>query len=221
MRAFEFIIENTIDEMAGSIANGITLDLVDKGYKYVNSGVDKHVFLEPGTGYAFIVFGYRPGHNEGFSPDQKMFADWVRYCEQHSNNPHLPKFSGMESFRYQGKTYIQCRMERLQEYPTNMGRILHFIEDYAHAETAGVEHLSYEDVITDMIDDSDIPDTFEQVIQKLGGPESAAGLIETVQNVIVFGKQHGFSIDLHSGNYMQRPDGTIVVNDPYVYWLRS
>lgn len=215
MRACEFIIENTIDEMSGSVHGGIRKELKDKGYKYLGGGIDKHVFLEPGTGYAYIVFGTRQGYNE-FTPDQKMFADWVRYCEQHSDNPHLPKFSGLESFVYRGQTYVQCRMERLQEASNKIGQILHFIVDYSDAPGT-----NYMDVILDMLDDTEIPDTFDQVIEKLGGAESTAGLIDTVREVVQFGMKHGFSIDLHRGNYMQRADGTIVVNDPYVMWIRS
>jgi hypothetical protein len=216
MRAFEFIIENTIDEMAGSIHGGIRKELMDKGYKYLGGGIDKHVFLEPGTGYAYIVFGTRKGYDSEFTPDQKMFADWVRYCEQHSNNPHLPKFSGLESFRYRGQTYVQSRMEPLKEASDKIGQILHFIVDYADDIST-----NYEDVIVDMLDDAQILNTFDKVIEDLGGPESAAGLINTVREVVAFGKQHGFTIDLHRGNYMQRPDGTVIVNDPYVMWIKS
>ena len=43
-------------------------------------------------------------------------------------------------------------------------------------------------------------------------------LLQTVQQVKTFAMQHGYGIDLHRGNYMQRPDGTIVVNDPFVFW---
>lgn len=207
-----------LEEMAGQVHGGIRKVLKDKGYKYLGGGIDKHVFLEPGTGYAFIVFGYRPEHKKGFSPDQQMFADWVRYCKKNSNNPHLPRFSGMESFNFQGQTYIQCRMEHLKEAPKRIGPVLHYIADYA--DTLGGQ-LNYEDVITDMLDAEGIDYSVEQVVEYLGGPESAAMLIDTVNTVMQFGMNHEFNIDLHAGNYMQRPDGTIVVNDPFVVWLNG
>jgi hypothetical protein len=213
MRAHDF--QDTVDEMAGSIHGGIRKELMSKGYKYLGGGIDKHVFSEPGTGNAFIVFGTRRGYKE-FTPDQKMFADWVRYCEKHSNNPHLPKFSGLESFQFRGQTYIQCRMERLQEASDKIGQVLHFIADYASDLGGG---LSYEDVIIDMLDSENIDYSFNQIVENLGGPESAAMLIDTVKTVIEFGMNHGFSIDLHRGNYMQRADGTVVINDPFVVWL--
>jgi len=208
---FEEDIE--VDEMAGSVHGGIRKELMSKGYKYLGGGIDKHVFLEPGTGNAFIVFGYRKGYKE-FSPDQKMFADWVRYCEQHSDNPHLPKFSGLESFQFRGQTYIQSRMERLHEASDQIGKILHFIVDYA-----GDTGQNYEDAIDDMLDSEEISDTVSGAIEKLGGADATAGLIDTVREVVQFGMNHGFSIDLHRGNYMQRANGTVVVNDPFVVWL--
>ena len=208
--------EAELEEMAGKVHGDISKALKEKGYKYLDGGIDKHVFLEPSTGYAFIVFGYRPEHKKGFSPDQRMFADWVRYCKKNSNNPHLPRFSGMESFNFQGKTYIQCRMEHLKEAPKRIGPVLHFIADYA--DTLG-GRINYEDVITDMLDAEGIDYSVEQVVEYLGGPESAAMLIDTVNTVMQFGMNHGFNIDLHAGNYMQRADGTIVVNDPFVVWL--
>ena len=60
-----------------------------------------------------------------------------------------------------------------------------------------------------------------KIIKFLGGPERAKNLLETVRTVVKFGKKHGYNIDLHSGNYMQRSDGTTVVNDPFVLWLRA
>jgi hypothetical protein len=215
MRAHDFY-KDDVDEMAGEVHGGIRKVLQDKGYKYLGSGIDKQAWLEPGTGQVLIIFGYRKGHKKGFSPDQQMFADWVRYCKKNSNNPHLPRFSGMESFQFNGQTYIQCRMEHLKEAPKRIGPVLHYIADYA--DTLG-GRVNYEDVITDMLDAEGIDYSVEQVIEYLGGPESAAMLIDTVNTVIQFGMNHDFNVDLHAGNYMQRPDGTIVVNDPFVVWL--
>ena len=62
-------------------------------------------------------------------------------------------------------------------------------------------------------------DTVEQIVDFLGGPDRATNLLNTVYQVKEFSRQHDYSLDLHSGNYMQRPNGTIVVNDPFVLWL--
>ena len=50
---------------------------------------------------------------------------------------------------------------------------------------------------------------------------SKKNLLKTVKTVQQFARKHNYSIDLHRGNYMQRPDGTIVVNDPFVIWERN
>ena len=59
----------------------------------------------------------------------------------------------------------------------------------------------------------------EAIVRYLGGRQSAERLLKTVHTVDKFGRKHGYSLDLHSGNYMQRADGTIVVNDPFVHWM--
>jgi hypothetical protein len=40
--------------------------------------------------------------------------------------------------------------------------------------------------------------------------------MKTVQIAKKMAKQQGYNLDLHGGNYMQRADGTVVVNDPFV-----
>jgi hypothetical protein len=59
----------------------------------------------------------------------------------------------------------------------------------------------------------------EAIINYLGGKKSAEKLMKTVYTVTRFGERLGFNMDLHGGNYMKRPDGTFVVNDPFIHWL--
>jgi hypothetical protein len=118
MRAHDFTLE-----MAGEIHAGVRKALMDKGYEYLGSGIDKQAYLEPGTGQVLIVFGYRKGTKD-FSPDQRMFIDWIDYCNRNKNNPHLPKFSGFESFQFAGQNYIQARMETLKEVPDEVGNLV-------------------------------------------------------------------------------------------------
>lgn len=218
MRADEFTAE-----MAGSVQAGVRKVLQNKGYKYLGSGIDKQAWLEPDTGQVLIIFGYRKGV-EGFSPDQHMFVDWINYCNKHKNNPHLPKFSGFESFQFQGKTYIQARMESLQELPAKVGYLVMHIEEAIGRISRG----NYDNalaMITSWAALSSRNDrTFElydieKSIELLGGPEKARGLLKTVHDVRKLGFKKKLSIDLHRGNYMLRPDGTIVVNDPFVVWV--
>ena len=216
MKAIEFT-----NEMAGSIHRGISNVLADKGYTYLGGGIDKHAYLEPKTGQALIIFGYRNKYKE-FSPDQRMFIDWINYCNKHENNPHLPKFSGFESFEFRGKNYIQARMEYLVELPESIGKLVYLLEEARKYAGKNNFEKGFEKIADwaeqESFDNDDEPEWFdaERVIEYLGGLEQAKGLLLTVHDVVKFGLTHGFRIDLHTGNYMQRIDGTIVVNDPFV-----
>ena len=217
--------QTELDEMAGSINVGISQYLAKRGYQYLGGGIDKQAYLESSTGQVLIVFGYRKEYSE-FSPDQRMFINWINYCNKNKDNPHLPRFSGFETFQFQGKNYIQARMEALRELPDEVGYLVGNIEEavqklrknnydaafntlinYAqHSSYEGEEPYYYE---------------IENTIELLGGPEAAKNLLTTVKTVQQFSKKHNYTIDLHRGNYMQRPDGTIVVNDPFVIWERN
>ena len=217
--------QTELDEMAGKINVGISQYLAKKGYKYLGGGIDKQAYLEPG-GQVLIVFGYRQGTIFDFSPDQRMFVNWITYCNQHQDNPHLPKFSGFESFEFQGRRYIQARMEALRELPGEVGNLVGNIEEAVRKlrknnyDTAFntlidyAQHSSYED-------EDPYYYEIENTMELLGGAEAAKNLLKTVKTVQQFARKHNYSIDLHRGNYMQRPDGTIVVNDPFVIWERN
>lgn len=215
--------EQDVDEMAGSIHVGISQYLANKGYQYLGGGIDKQAYLEPGTGQVLIVFGYRKGQKD-FSPDQRMFVDWINYCNKHRNNPHLPRFSGFESFQFHGQNYIQARMEALQELPESIAYIVGHIEDLVNQ----VKAKNYNDAFHKLAMwsghaswEGDNPEQYDikSVIRYLGGKNKAIGLLQTVNTVAKFANKHGFSVDLHRGNYMARENGTIVVNDPFVVWL--
>jgi hypothetical protein len=221
MRAYEL----SVTEMAGKVHQDIRKYLISRGYQYVGSGIDKHVFREPSTGSIYIVFGSRSGYGKKFTPDQLMFRDWIQYCRSNQSNPHLPKFSGLESFEFRGKRYLQARMEPLKEINTKERHLLGYLEDVVRPDVnppanmlQAIKRLTTRGFY-DEDEDEIIMYQIRQIIQYLGGPKNALNLMKTVQDVMKFGNQHGFRIDLHQGNYMQRPDGTIVVNDPYVIYL--
>ncbi len=217
-------LESIVNEMAGEIHGGIRKALMNKGYKYLGGGIDKQAYLEP-NGQVYIVFGYRKGVDD-VSPDQRMFINWINYCNKNKDNPHLPRFSGFETFQFQGENYIQARMEALRELPDEVGYLVGNIEEAVQKlrknnyDTAFntlinyAQHSSYEG-------DEPYYYEIENTIELLGGPEAAKNLLKTVKTVQQFARKHNYSIDLHRGNYMQRPDGTIVVNDPFVIWERN
>ena len=214
-----------LEEMAGSINVGISQYLAKRGYQYLGGGIDKQAYLESSTGQVLIVFGYRKEYSE-FSPDQRMFINWINYCNKNKDNPHLPRFSGFETFQFQGKNYIQARMEALRELPDEVGYLVGNIEEVTMQMGRGNFDRAMK-ILTGYAQDSsyegDQPLWYEvkDSINFLGGPESAKNLLTTVKTVQQFAKKHNYSIDLHRGNYMARPDGTIVVNDPFVIWERN
>lgn len=214
--------DSELDEMAGEIHGGVRKALMSKGYKYLGSGIDKQAYLEPGTGQVLIVFGYRKGVDD-FSPDQRMFIDWINYCNANKNNPHLPRFSGFESFEFGGKKYIQARMEALRELPDNVGMLVAYIDEVVHNPKQNfqkqIKNISSYATFSSAEEGNSTSYELEDTIEYLGGEQAAMNLLKTVYGVKQFGRQHGFSIDLHRGNYMARADGTIVVNDPFVLWL--
>ena len=218
----ERLSEDDLDEMAGSIHGGIRKELNSKGYKYLGGGIDKQAFLEPGTGQVLVVFGYSKWAKGGsdFSVDQLMFVDWAKYCKKNQANPHLPRFSDWASFDYQGKRYLQIRMEHLQELSNYLKAIIVDLEEVAKYSKSNPK-TAYKKIANfanhNLLDAGEIGDLdHKAVVKHLGGEQAAYNLLKTVYDVKQFGKQHGFEIDLHGGNYMQRADGTIIVNDPYV-----
>ena len=214
-----------LEEMAGSINVGISQYLAKRGYQYLGGGIDKQAYLESSTGQVLIVFGYRKEYSE-FSPDQRMFINWINYCNKNKDNPHLPRFSGFETFQFQGKNYIQARMEALQELPDEVGYLVGNIEEVTMQMGRGNFDRAMK-ILTGYAQDSsyegDQPLWYEvkDSINFLGGPERAKNLLKTVKTVQQFARKHNYTIDLHRGNYMARPDGTIVVNDPFVIWERN
>jgi hypothetical protein len=213
-----------LDEMAGKVHGGVRKELAKQGYKYLGSGIDKQAYLEPGTGQILVIFGYGRWSKGKFSPDQLTFVNWAKYCQQNSNNPHLPRFSGWESFDFNGQRYLQIRMEPLRELPQNLKDIVSWLEDYIDERgkidskkvakrigAQGVEEFDY--------DEGDFYQKkvkAKKIIEYLGGAQAAAGLMKTVQIAKRMANKEGVNLDLHGGNYMQRGDGTIVVNDPFV-----
>jgi hypothetical protein len=226
-------INEFITEMSGTIDTSIREILEKKGYKYLDGGIDKDAYLEPKTGQVLVIFGYHKDARSGFSDDQMMFVDWAKYCQKNSNNPHLPKFSGWESFKHKGRTYLQIRMEPLKEVSFELRKILAYLDNYIEAKgkikrKQVAKQLGQHPSVRiglniDKTDPDDILDPIKakEIINYLGGKESAMSLMRTVQIAKHMAEKNGYRLDLHGSNYMQRPNGTIVVNDPFVLTFHS
>ena len=186
--------------------------LEDKGYELLGQGVDQTAFLEPGTGLVLKIFGTQDearapsrGGKPTFSKDHMMFFRWATYCNNHKSNTYLPKFSGFESFYWNGQVYLQIRQEYMVDLERDTARLCAEMAYYATTEYSFddmYQNLSYEVAWTNLIE--------------LLGPKGLRVLYKTINKLDDIANQMGFELDLHEENFMARADGTPVIVDPWI-----
>jgi hypothetical protein len=179
-----------------------------KGYKKLGAGVDQTAYLEPGTGYVLKVFGTQGG--ESFSADHKMFFTWAKYCMKNSNNPFLPRFVDYESFVLDGDRYLQIRQEALKPLGV-VGQVLELLA--TAIEEDGIRTLPEAEEFIEDFNERYIP-ALKKLKQQLG-PGGLESMFNTILRLYKMGSKNGWFFDLHSGNFMQRPNGTPVIVDPW------
>lgn len=226
MRLFEF----------SSTTSAVIDILVKKGYKKLGVGVDQTAFLEPKTGLVLKIFGMQPGTGtRKFSNDQKMFIFWADYCKSNVSNPFLPKFTGWETFDFNGEKYLQIRMERLGKVPSGMSTAL---EELATDNEVGL-WLSHSPADADKLrakykseraanigNDSYYNQWYKKQMDDPGRVahselaillgEDYKLLLKTLEDIFKIAKTKQWGYDLHAGNFMVRRDGTPVIVDPWV-----
>lgn len=204
MKIQDIIVEDqqVLDEFS-TMDSGIRKALEAKGYQRLGKGVDQEAYLEPGGKTVLKIFGTQGNQNK-LSADQKMFAKWADFCQRNSDNPFLPKFSGWETFEFKGKLYLQIRTEFLKPsgelgYAISvLGRVL---------DSGRSDYYSLE---------KDFPSEYKRV-SKAVGEQNVPLLLNTLLELIhKTQKKKTYNWDLHAGNIMRRPNGTPVLNDPYV-----
>ena len=187
--------------------------LEDKGYELLGQGVDQTAFLEPGTGLVLKIFGTQDearapsrGGKPTFSKDHMMFFRWATYCNNHKSNPYLPKFSGFESFYWNGQVYLQIRQEHMVDLERDTARLCAEMAYYATTEYSFddmTQNLSYEVAWINLI--------------KLLGPKGLRVLYKTINKLDDIANQMGFELDLHEDNFMSRGSGNFpVIVDPWI-----
>jgi hypothetical protein len=211
MRAQEFIDEQNLEEFS-TTDKGIRSALEDKGYQYLGKGVDQTAYLEPSTGLVLKIFGTQG--KKDFSPDQKMFFTWYEYCEQNKTNPLLPRFYGHDSFMWDNNRYLMIRTEPLKKTQgpirfalDDLGRL---IRSWLHQYKA----LTVKGFMNSM--QRNYPREYAVLEKKLGA-ERMPLMVSTLDELFNLGKSRGYHWDMHGGNFMQRSDGTPVINDPWVW----
>jgi hypothetical protein len=206
MKIQDVIVEDhqVLDEFS-TMHRGIRKELEKKGYRALGAGVDQEAYLEPNGQTVLKIFGTQ-GNKKKLSADQKMFAEWADFCQRNSDNPFLPKFSGWETFNYNGKLYLQIRTEFLKPSRelgwdiSQLGRALdNGVADYYTLQTNLVTDRAYKRVA------------------KAVGEQNVPLLLNTLLELIHKTKQkRKYNWDLHGGNIMMRSNGQPVLNDPYV-----
>ena len=194
--------QQVLDEFS-TMHGGIRKALEKKGYKFLGAGVDQSAYLEPGGKTVLKIFGTQGNQNK-LSADQEMFAQWADFCQKNSDNPFLPKFSGWETFEFNGKLYLQIRTEFLKP----SGELGYAISVLGRVLDNGVSnYYSLE---------KDFPSEYKRV-SKAVGEQNVPLLLNTLLELIhKTQKKKSYNWDLHAGNIMRRPNGQPVLNDPYV-----
>lgn len=206
MKVQDIITEDqqVLDEFS-TMARGIRKALEKKGYEALGAGVDQEAYLEPNGQTVLKIFGTQ-GNTKKLSADQKMFAKWADFCQQNSDNPFLPKFSGWETFNYKGELYLQIRTEFLKP-SGELGRAIAQLGSALDNDVADYYTLkTYRGT-----------DREYKRVAKAVGEQNIPLLLNTLLELIHKTQQKkNYNWDLHSGNIMLRPNGQPVLNDPYV-----
>jgi len=208
----ESITEAVLNEFS-KVDPQISEILHKKGYKKLGGGVDQLAFLEPGTGKVLKIFGTKgEGGYKGFSSDQYMFKQFVDYCEKNSSNPWLPKFDDWTAFIFpkgSKNKYLQIRMERL----TSIDRPT---QDALEQFTMFIEKGRSLDELLAFVGKSETMFNGINYLVMTYGEDGLRQLWDTMTQLYSMGKGSGYMFDLHGKNFMRRPDGQIVIIDPWV-----
>lgn len=151
------------------------------GFEYINKGKYGAVFDKPGADYVVKII-----------KDDSCYLDFVRYCKDNQNNPHLPKIKG-NIIKLGHRGYL-VRLEKLTP-----------LSPAEFKETGIFEFLrKYEDKFWMSPDERKLASDFEEQNKKM-----ANTLIELKERTPM-----DCHFDLHEDNVMKRGN-TYVIIDPY------
>lgn len=212
MKPSDILRESILDEYSDT-DQGIIDYLEAKGYELLGQGVDQTAFLEPGTGLVLKIFGTQDtarapsGENTKpkFSEDHMMFFRWAKYCNNHKSNPFLPKFSGFESFYWNGQVYLQIRQEHMVDLERDTARLCAEMAYYVTTE------YSFDDMAQNLSHEV----AWINLVNTLG-PKGLKVLYKTIVKLDSIANQMGYELDLHEDNFMARADKMPVIVDPWV-----
>jgi len=234
-------IQEIITE-ASAHSRSIKADLIGRGYQYLGQGSDSMAFLEPGTGMVLKILGTNLFKSDDVAGEltrpQKVFKLFADYCQQHPDNEFLPQMSGWNQFMYQGRPYLQIRMERLFPFKGRQGvvRGVYVMANwiYHNAQNKNV----YQQFLKRFVDKEPRKDSEshfqnprasreEQLwvataITYLGGEEKLQQFFQTVLDLVEIARKNSYRlynghvyIDFDNiNNYAMGSDGHVVLFDP-------
>lgn len=211
MRFREFIIESYQE---GLVSQEFDDFLQNRGYQLLASGT-KRFYQSPKSDRLLVVV--QPAAN-------KEFLDWVNFCNQNANDPHLPKYSKLTVLDFPNPTtgqqeqYTTVFTERLRE--NSRGTAIEAMEYWAsivETKPSVVFSKALEAFmqVKQQDDDIDSEETLKDLYNSMGGYQGAGAVFNTVKKTVIAGQRLGYQNDLMDDNIMLNPSGTLVINDPW------
>lgn len=192
------------------------------GFTKLGQGVDQTAWLNPTTGLVWKVFA-------DLSHRGEVLLRFAEFCKARPTNPMLPDFYTIHRSELKDGTPFGIAItERL--FPIEdpiWRRALSNIATYIRDRH---ETTSYDDILnailwqvqldskTALIQGSE----YAEVLSHIAIPshdihDTVRLFITTIIELAKLSDSLGFTFDLHGDNFMFGSDGTIVINDPWVY----
>lgn len=188
--------------------------LQDRGYQAIARG-SKLFYKSPKSNKILVIVN--PIAN-------KEFTDWVNFCNQNVNNPHLPKYTKLKILNFQNPStgkiekYTSVFTEELRN--NSRGLAIEAIETWGSIVlgnprvvfgAALEEFLGYKEE-----DGYDKEEILNKLYSQIGGYQEGAVLFNTIKKTVLAGQQLGYDNDLYDDNIMINSRGMFVINDPWV-----
>lgn len=205
--------------------------LTDKGYERLGAGIFSSVYGKPGDKTVIKV-------------SKREDVCWLRYARWVMNQPankHLPKIFSLRTYKdKKGEKLFVSRLERLHELDdvidTLEMRIQKEMNPAKYAESLWLASIFYKhaenfpaffDEWEDEVEKSKLRKQYPEIdtldfmrgMLKKYANTGFSSLIRKAQKEIL--RDKNCFADLHTGNMMQRDDGTLVLMDPAAMYCAS
>jgi hypothetical protein len=175
-----------------------------KGYTPIGSGADQRAYLAP-NGLVLKIFGTSATtqgstkDNIKFTSSQRMFFEFVKFCQARPNNPYLPKFPEptWAPFEFEGRVYLQIWQERLQTNGQAQRKFAYLADEMIYLPNYSAWAKRHQK-------------SFEQAFP---GSDSEVAW-QTVRALEKVAFNQGYTWDLHDGNIMMRGTTPVII-DPW------